>query len=101
LTRAGFTSFREGTGRTAWLRVPGGGSMTGAENEPFDEAELREVEGIVEHHKALSEATHVFGVFTSFCVPRLLATIRNLQRDLELLKKERDDTRAFLHNLTG
>ncbi len=75
--------------------------MRGRENEPLGEAELNELEGVVEQHKTLTADNHGYGVFASFCVPRLLATIRNLQRDVELVTKERDDARALLHNMTG
>jgi len=75
--------------------------MRATENDPLSEAELDELEGVVEQHKTLTEDNHGYGVFASFCVPRLLATIRNLQRDLEVVAKERDDARALLHNMTG
>ena len=75
--------------------------MRGMENDPLSEIELNELEGVVEQHKTLTEDNHGYGVFASFCIPRLLATIRNLQRDLEVVAKERDDARALLHNLTG
>jgi hypothetical protein len=75
--------------------------MRATENDPLSEAELDELEGVVEQHKTLTEDNHGYGVFASFCVPRLLATIRNRQREGELVSKERDDARALLHNMTG
>jgi hypothetical protein len=75
--------------------------MPGTENEPLSETELHELEGVMERHKTLHEIGQAYGVFTSFCIPRLLATIRNLQRDLDLITKERDDARDLLRNLNG
>ncbi len=75
--------------------------MTGIENEPLNEAELQELEIVIERHKALREINQVYGVFSSLCIPRLLATIRRLQREQDLLVKERDDALALLRNLTG
>jgi len=75
--------------------------MRGIENEPMSEAELRELAEVMERHKTLREMSQVFGVFTSFCVPRLLATIQNLQRENRQLVKERDEARAMLLNLNG
>jgi hypothetical protein len=75
--------------------------MRGIENEPMSEAELRELEEVMERHKTLREMSQVFGVFTSFCVPRLLVTIQNLQRQNRELAKERDEARAMLLNLNG
>jgi hypothetical protein len=75
--------------------------MTGTENDPLSQAELRELEGVVEQHKTLTEDNHGYGIFASFCIPRLLATIRNLQREVDVLTKERDVARALLHRMTG
>jgi hypothetical protein len=75
--------------------------MRGIENDPLSPAELQELEGVVEQHKMLTEDNHGYGIFASFCIPRLLATIRNLQREVELVRQERDDARALLHNMTG
>ncbi len=54
-----------------------------------------------QHRRKLNRIDPGYGVFMSFCVPRLLATIRQLQRDLGEVRNERDDARALLHNLTG
>jgi hypothetical protein len=75
--------------------------MRATENDPLSQAELRELEGVVEQHKTLTEDNHGYGIFASFCIPRLLATIRNLQGEVDLLTKERDDARALLHRKTG
>jgi hypothetical protein len=77
------------------------GSMRSMENDPLSEAELNELEGVVEQHKTLTDDNHGYGVFASFCIPRLLATIRNLQREVEQVTKERDEARALLHNMAG
>ncbi|HEX9603042.1 MAG TPA: hypothetical protein VF973_04765 [Myxococcales bacterium] len=70
--------------------------------EPLSELELRELEGVLEQHRRkLNRIDPGYGVFMSLCVPRLLATIRQLQRDLGEVRNERDDARALLHNLTG
>jgi len=70
-------------------------------DEPLSEVELSELEGVLEQHKELKGIDHGYGVFMSFCVPRLLSTIRNLQHEVEQVSRERDDARALLHNLTG
>jgi len=79
-----------------------GKGMIGIDDEPLSELELRELEGVLEQHRRkLNRIDPGYGVFMSFCVPRLLATIRQLQRDLGELRNERDAARALLHNLTG
>jgi len=55
----------------------------------------------VQRHKTLIGISDAYGVFTSFCIPRLLTTIRNLQRELEQARKERDQARALLRDLNG
>jgi len=71
------------------------------ESEPLTDNELHELETVMERHKALREVNYMYGVFSSLCIPRLLATIRELQRERAQLRKERDDARALLRNLTG
>ena len=75
--------------------------MAGIEEGPMSEAELRELEGIMERHKELGHADLGFGVFSSICIPRLLATIRRLQQDVAQASKERDDALALLRNVMG
>jgi hypothetical protein len=75
--------------------------MSGIECEPLSATELQELEAVMERHKTLQEISQVFGVFMSFCVPRLLVTIRNLQRENEQLSRERDEALAMLRNLNG
>jgi hypothetical protein len=75
--------------------------MPGIESDALSETELHELEGVMERHKTLYEISQAYGVFTAFCIPRLLVTIRNLQHELELVTKERDDARALLLNLNG
>lgn len=75
--------------------------MSGIECEPMSAAELHELEEVMERHKTLQEISQVFGVFTAFCVPRLLVTIRNLQRENDQLSGERDEALAMLRNLNG
>ena len=75
--------------------------MSGIECEPLSATELQELEAVMERHKTLQEISQVFGVFMSFCVPRLLVTIRNLQRENEQLSRERDEAIAMLRNLNG
>lgn len=82
-------------------RARTGEGMIGIDNEPLSEVELRELEGVLEQHKGLRGIDHRYGVFTSFCVPRLLATIRHLHQEIEQVTKERDDARALLHNPSG
>jgi len=68
--------------------------ITAIQSEALSEVELNELEGVLERHKTVYEISQAFGVFTSFCVPRLLLTIRNLQRELALVTKERDELRT-------
>jgi hypothetical protein len=68
--------------------------VTVTESEALNEAELNELEDVLERHKTVYEISQAFGVFTSFCVPRLLVTIRNLQRELALVAKQRDESRT-------
>jgi len=75
--------------------------MPGTENEPLSETELDELEVVMERHQTLREISQAYGVFTSFCIPRLLATIRHLQRDLEVVTKERDDARGLPRTPNG
>jgi hypothetical protein len=42
-----------------------------------------------------------YGVFSSICIPRLVATIRHLQQDVAQASKERDDALALLRNVIG
>jgi hypothetical protein len=75
--------------------------VQGIESVPLSEIELHELEGVMERHKTLGEISQTYGVFTAFCIPRLLTTIRNLQRELELVRDERDQARALLSNQLG
>jgi hypothetical protein len=75
--------------------------MAGIEEGPMSEAELQELEVVMERHKELGADNHGYGVFSSICIPRLLATIRHLQRDLEQASKERDEAFALLRNAIG
>jgi hypothetical protein len=75
--------------------------MAGIEEGPMSESELRELEAILERHKELGHADHGFGVFSSICIPRLLATVRQLQLDLAQVSKERDDALAALGEPMG
>lgn len=70
--------------------------MASAEDEPLAESELCELEVIIERHRTLIGISQTYGVFTSFCVPRLLTTIRTLQRENDRLVKERDKARTLL-----
>ena len=70
--------------------------ITGIEEGPMSEAELRELEAVIERHKGLEDVTHGYGMFSSFCIPRLLATIRRLQDDVAQANEERDDALALL-----
>jgi len=81
--------------RRARFRLLDGG------NEPLTDAELRELEGVVEQHKTVREVSQGYGVFSSFCIPRLLATIRQLELDVARFEKERDDALALLPNRWG
>jgi hypothetical protein len=65
--------------------------MHGIDSEPLTDSELRELEVVMERHKTLIGVSRAYGLFTSFCIPRLLTTVRNLQRELELVRKERDE----------
>jgi hypothetical protein len=73
----------------------------GIESEPLTKVELDELEGVMERHKTLGEISQTYGVFTAFCIPRLLTTIRDLQRELELVTDQREQARALLRNLNG
>jgi hypothetical protein len=75
--------------------------MAGIEEGPMSEAELRELERIMERHKELGHADLGFGVFSSICIPRLLATVRQLQLDLAQVSTERDDALALLGESMG
>ena len=75
--------------------------MAGIEEGPMNEAELQELEVVMERHKELGEDNHGYGVFSSICIPRLLTTIRHLQRDVEQASKQRDDALALLRNMLG
>ncbi len=50
------------------------GGMTGIECAPLTESELSELECVMERHKTLIGISQTYGVFTSFCIPRLLTT---------------------------
>ena len=56
--------------------------MAGIEEGPMNEAESQELEVVMERHKELGADNHGYGVFSSICIPRLLATIRHLQGDV-------------------
>jgi hypothetical protein len=73
----------------------------GIESEPLTKVELDELEGVMERHKTLGEISQTYGVFTAFCIPRLLTTIRDLQRELELVTDQLEQARALLRNLNG
>ena len=79
----------------------GEATITAIDSEPLSENELYELEAVMERHKALREANYMYGVFSSLCIPRLLATIRGLQRERAQLRNERDVALALLRNLTG
>jgi hypothetical protein len=79
----------------------GEAAIIAIENEPLNDVELHELEVVMERHKALREANYMYGVFSSLCIPRLLVTIRELQRESAHVRKERDDALALLRNLTG
>ena len=73
--------------------------MAGIEEGPMNEAELQELEVVMERHKELGKDNYGYGVFSSICIPRLLATIRRLQQDVAQASKERDDALALLRNV--
>ena len=75
--------------------------MAGIEEGPMSEAELHELEVVIERHKGVNDVTHGYGVFSSICIPRLVATIRHLQQDVAQASKERDDALALLRNAIG
>jgi len=75
--------------------------MAGIEEGPMSEAELQELEVVIERHKELGADNYGYGVFSSICIPRLLATVRQLQRDLGQVSKERDDALALLRRAMG
>ena len=75
--------------------------MAGIEEGPMNEVELQELEVVMERHKELGKDNHGYGVFSSICIPRLLATIRHLQRDVAQAGKERDDALELLRNVMG
>ena len=75
--------------------------MAGIEEGPMSEAELQELEVVIERHKGLKDINDGYGVFSLFCIPRLLATIRGLQREVAQANKERDDALALLGNVMG
>jgi hypothetical protein len=79
--------------KTAYERA-GADDITVIESEALSEVELNELESVLERHKTVYEISQAFGVFTSLCVPRLLVTIRNLQRELELVTRQRHELRA-------
>jgi len=74
---------------------------TAIDKEPMNDVELDELESVVEQHKTLGGANQGYGAFSAFCIPRLLATIRGLQRERVQLAKERDDALALLRNMMG
>jgi hypothetical protein len=49
----------------------------------------------------LREINYGYGVFSTLCIPRLLATIHELQRERDQRCKERDDALGLLRNVTG
>ncbi|HEX9574421.1 MAG TPA: hypothetical protein VF994_10020 [Myxococcales bacterium] len=75
--------------------------VTAIDNEPMNDVELDELESVVEQHKTLGGINQGYGAFSAFCIPRLLATIRSLQRERMRLVKERDDAFALLRNMMG
>jgi hypothetical protein len=75
--------------------------VQGIESVPLSEVELHELEDVMERHKTLVEISQTYGIFTAFCIPRLLTTIRNLQRELAQVTAERDQARALMRNLNG
>jgi hypothetical protein len=75
--------------------------MHGIDSEPLTESELLELEGVMERHRTLIGVSRAYGLFTSFCIPRLLRTVRNLQRELELVRKERDQGLGCACKLTA
>jgi hypothetical protein len=79
----------------------GEATITALDSEPLSDIELQELEAVMERHKLLREANYMYGVFSSLCIPRLLATIHELQRECAQARKERDEALALPRNLTG
>ncbi len=71
------------------------------DSQPLSEIELHELEDVMERHKSLREINYGYGVFSTLCIPRLLATIHELQRERDQRCKERDDALGLLRNVTG
>ena len=75
--------------------------ITSIEEGPMGEAELRELEGVIERHRGPESGNDPYGIFSWLCIPRLLTTIRHLQDELAQANRERDDALVLLRNLTG